>query len=110
LRSASSRPLWLLLSAATAFVVLAWSAQRPPTKLPGIQVRVYVTPEMGSSALTYIYSPAGKGFFRRVRPATLISGVDTITQSCLTFTWGRGGPSSTTVSQCTAGRSLRKLP
>lgn len=110
MRSASSKPLWLLLSLAAAFGVLAWSAQRPPTKLPGIQVRVYVSPEMGSSALTYIYSSAGKGFFRRTQPVTLISGVDAITQSCSTFTWGRGGPSSTTVSPCTAGRSLRKLP
>jgi hypothetical protein len=94
LRSVSSRPLWLLLSAAAAFGVLAWSAQRPQTFL----------------------GQPGQGFFTRmpVGTAGLISGVDSVTVNggsavCMTFTWGGGGRPSTSVgSSCRV--VLRKLP
>jgi hypothetical protein len=81
LHSASSRPLWLLLSVAVAFGVLAWSAQREPSPPGRIVVRVVVLPQPGSSTLTdtYVSSPAGSGFFRLSRPVTMISGLDTIT-------------------------------
>jgi hypothetical protein len=82
LRSASSRPLWLLLSLAVAFGVLAWSAQREQASPSRIVGRVDVVPDVGSwmFAYSYSYSPVGTGFFfPRLQGVTMMSGIDVIT-------------------------------
>ena len=121
MRSASSRPLWLLVSAAVAFGVLAWSAQRPQAKLGRILVRVHTLPQAGS-ATTSTNGPAGMGFFRRQPVSSVsgavVSGVDTFTAnggstSCLTSTWKHGRAATATVTPCSSGTvqwQLRKLP
>jgi hypothetical protein len=107
LRSASSKTFFLLLSAAAAFGVLAWTAQREPPRR-AFPLRIVVLPTPGSSSATYftsgvdVVTGAGRGFFGRSGRAS----------ACRTVTWGRDGK-TLTISQCTssAGRwQLRKLP
>jgi hypothetical protein len=117
LRSASSKPLWLLLSAVAAFGVLAWSAQRGP-HYPTPYV-AWVTMAPGSTATaTYTYDAAGQGYFGRVPPTKVVSGFDTFSRVgrklvCTTVVLSRGKPYSITVYPCASGGRqipLRRVP
>ena len=104
MRSASFRPFFLLLSAAAAFGVLAWSAQHGPHLRPPLFATVALSP--GSNAV-YTYDPAGSGFFGRMPPAnaTVVTGVDSVTLMgrsavCMTVTWSRGTPPRASMTPC----------
>jgi hypothetical protein len=80
LRSASSKTLYLLASLA-ALGIVAWTAQHGPSHAPltATYTETVTLHPKSTVTLTFVYGGvAGKGFFAKVKPGIVDSGVDTL--------------------------------